>query len=324
MQTAMRRCALTTLSAACSLATASAAAATLSLSLNGLDDLGPNAAYEGWVIVNGAPVSTGTFTVDSSGVPSRTTFDVDDADAATASAFVLTIEPVPDANPAPSNTHLLGGDFANGSANLSIAHSAALGNDFTGASGNFILAAPSGDPAMTAFSQGIWWVDPSGPTPGLNLPTLPAGWAYEGWVAEGGVPTSTGRFTSVSGADSDGPGPAAGPNPGPPFPGQDFVNPPRDLIGVNAVITIEPEPDNAATPFTLKPLFATVADSMALQAMTNQAAATSPTGTAVLRGSVVGQPAIAAPVNSKLALLSMLALLIGATWLWMRRSSSGR
>ena len=70
--------------------------------------------------------------------------------------------------------------------------------------------------------------------------------------AEG--PISTGRFTSASGEDSDGTGPDAGPEPGPPFPGQDFVDPAIDLTGYVAVISVEPEPDNSMGPFTLKPL----------------------------------------------------------------------
>ncbi len=48
----------------------------LVLEVAGLEDLGPGWAYEGWLIVNGSPLSTGVFTVDAEGNPSVTTFHV--------------------------------------------------------------------------------------------------------------------------------------------------------------------------------------------------------------------------------------------------------
>ena len=40
----------------------------LDLSITGLENLGSGFAYEGWIIVDGTPVSTGIFTVDDNGV----------------------------------------------------------------------------------------------------------------------------------------------------------------------------------------------------------------------------------------------------------------
>ena len=60
----------------------------LKLNINGLEDLGSSAKYEGWIIVNGSPVSTGTFTVNASGTLSQTDFDVDATNLANATAFV--------------------------------------------------------------------------------------------------------------------------------------------------------------------------------------------------------------------------------------------
>ncbi len=262
---------------------AGAASSELSLSFNGLEDLGPGWAYEGWLIVEGAPVSTGVFTVDANGTPSVTQFTADSGNLEKAATFVLTIEPSPDSDPAPSPIHALGGDFANGVAQLTVGHAAALGNDFASATGNYVLAAPSAG-AEGNYANGIWWLDPAaGPGPSLNLSELPAGWVYEGWVVGPEGPISTGRFTSVSGADSDGAGPIAGPEAAPPFPGQDFVNPAKDLTaGYMAVITIEPEPDNSPAPFTLKPLVDQTIDDVGegvLQDMTNNASSF-PTGTA--------------------------------------------
>ena len=255
----------------------------LDLDFTGLEDLGSAALYEGWLIVDGAPVSTGTFSVDGSGAPSPSSFEVGDA-LDRASSFVLTIEANPDPDTNPSDTHLLAGDFNQGSATLSVGHPAALGDDFLGASGSFILAVPSDTSGSASHTQGIWWLDPdAGPGPALNLPTLPAGWVYEGWVIGPGGPVSTGTFTAVDGPDGDGGGPASGPGDTPPFPGQDFIDPATDLIGHAAVISIEPFPDNSPGPFILKPLVdANIEDvgGGVLQEMANVAAGF-PTGIAI-------------------------------------------
>ena len=260
---------------------------SLKLSFSGLEDLGDNYAYEGWIIVDGSPVSTGVFTVDENGRMSKSSFDVSKDDLDNASTFVLTIEPSPDNDPAPSHVHILGGDFSGSSADLSVSHSAALGTDFASAAGQFILATPTNG-AMNNEESGIWWLDPSGPSATLTLPTLPNGWKYEGWVVVDGTPLTSGTFTSVSGADDA--APYSGSMPGPPFPGEDYVANapsgvtfPADLRGGTAVISVEPDPDNSAAPFLLKPLVGTIDASApvhTLLGMNNNAAATNPSGRA--------------------------------------------
>lgn len=232
------------------------------LDFQGLEDLGPDAAYEGWLIVDGAPVSTGTFTV-AGGILSATYFPTRVSSLNAIEAFVLTIEPVPDSDPSPSSTHLLGGDVIGGRAALTISHNAALGTDFSTARGAYILNAPSSG-GSAPYTNGIWWLDPeAGPGPTLELPTLPDGWVYEGWVASADGPVTTGRFTMASGIDSDGAGAGSGSESFPPFPGQDFVNPAMDLSsGFAAVISVEPEPDNSSAPFTIKPLLDPVIDDL--------------------------------------------------------------
>jgi len=258
--------------------------AHLQLHFEGLEDLGEGWAYEGWLIDDGAPVSTGVFTVDGGGVPSQMYFPTPVSSLDNVSTFVLTIEPVPDNDPMPSHVHILGGDIIHGRAGLTVDHGAAVGTDFGMASGSYILAAPSAGGAADYFN-GIWWLDPAGaPDPTLDLPALPDGWAYEGWVVIDGNPISTGRFTSVEGADSDGAGPDAGPDAAPPFPGQDFVDPAMDLRGGIAVISVEPEPDNSPGPFTLKPLMDPIIDDLGegvLQPMHRNPAAL-PSGHAVI------------------------------------------
>lgn len=262
-------------------------APSLNVKLTGLENLGASSVYEGWLIVNGTPKSAGRFTVNDQGVMSQNSFSVASADIAAATAYVLTIEPKNDADPGPAKTHLLAGDFdaARTQASLSVAHAAALGSDFASAKGKFFLATPTNS---GTDDQGIWWVDASSGSmqAGLSLPTLPAGWVYEGWVVVGGTPTSTGRFTSATVADSDGAGPAKGAGSAPSFPGQDFINPAKKLPGGMAVISIEPEPDNSAAPFVLKPLLTNpignATGSGNLQTMVNQSAQVNPKGTVTI------------------------------------------
>jgi len=221
--------------------------ATLNLQFTALDALGDDFVYEGWVLVNGAAVSTGRFTSNTSDVQ---TISVEDAEAAT--KYILTIEPAVGDDPAPAATHVLAGDIVGSAANLTISDGAALGTDFVNSTGSFIIATPSAPDAN--YTQGIWWLDPNGPVAGLNLPALPDGWVYEGWVAGTDGPVSTGTFTDASAADSDAGGATAGPEATPPFPGQDFITPPVDIIGMAAVISVEPSPDNSPAPFGIKPL----------------------------------------------------------------------
>lgn len=165
-----------------------AATTYLEFDNHGLEDLGPDFAYEGWLIVDGSPVSTGTFTVDGDGVPLQEYFPTTVSSVADATAFILTIEPVPDNDPAPSAVHFLAGDLINGRAQLAIGHGAAIGTDFSTASGAYILAAPSAGDGGD-YRNGIWWLDPdAGPGPALSLPTLPNGWVYEGWIASADGP----------------------------------------------------------------------------------------------------------------------------------------
>jgi hypothetical protein len=198
---------------------------------------------------------------------------------------VLTIEPAQDDPPEPAATHVLAGDWGGTMASLSIGHPAALGDDFSTASGQFILETPTTSGIPGDYDQGIWWLDPAGgPGPALVLPALPAGWMYEGWVVNMDGPISTGRFLAPSGADSDAGGPDSGPDPAPPFPGQDFIDPPMSLVGLVAVISVEPEPDDTPAPFAIKPLVDMSIEDVGaavLQGMANNSAS-APTGTAAL------------------------------------------
>ena len=257
---------------------------TLTVDLTGLENLGAGYAYEGWVIVEGAPVTTGVFTVNDDGVLSQTSFDV--PRLSDASTFVLTIEPSPDNDPAPSAVHIVAGDFSGNTASLDVGHDAAIGDDFESSTGKFILATPTDSDDTNEYS-GVWFLDNSSgaPAAGLDLPTLPEGWIYEGWAVIDGSPVTTGKFRNASGADDA--APYSGPNNGPAYPGEDFlINAPAGKSFPTsldvAVISIEPVPDNSAAPFVLKPLVAPIsagAEVHTALSMNNNAVATNPQGT---------------------------------------------
>jgi hypothetical protein len=243
----------------------------MELDFNGLSDLGSDYVYEGWIMVNGAPVSTGTFMANAAGDISPSMFDIDSEDLDAATAFILTIEPSPDNDPAPSDIHVVAGNFSGKMADLSISHPAALGTDFASAMGKYILATPTNG-ADTNEESGIWFLDLSSgePMEGLNLPQLPAGWIYEGWTVIDDKPVSTGTFMETSGMVDNFDGYSSQENPGPPFPGEDFLmnapdglSFPTDITGGIAVISVEPYPDNGPEPFAIKPLVGMIpADAM--------------------------------------------------------------
>ncbi len=248
----------------------------LTLNINGLEDLGADYVYEGWLIENGAPVSTGTFT----SIVVGQTFNVDAATLASATSFVLSIEPVGETGAAalaPSETKLVVGNFSGDSASISIGTVADF-NSLTPA-GTFFLRAPTDEAPGTANNgndeNGIWFGTPGmPPLPALTLPSLEAGWKYEGWVVVDGLgPLSTGTFTTFDTVD-DNSGAATSfsgtQKVGPSIPGEDFFNNaptgfmfPLDIRGRNVVISIEPFPDNSAAPFLLKPMTGTAGDDTA-------------------------------------------------------------
>lgn len=262
---------------------------TLTLNLAGLEDLGANARYEGWIMVNGSPVTTGVFSVNATGQLSQTAFEIDRQQLQNAAAFILTIEPFPDPTPAPSDVHLLGGDFTASTASLTIGHPAALNTNFSAAAGKYILATPT-TASSTDELSGLWFIDlaSGSPAAGLSIPALPPGWRYEGWALIGGKPVTTGVFSGATGTDQA--APYSGPSSTPPFPGEDFITNapvgtvfPTNLSGGLAVISVEPFPDNSPAPFLLKPLVATIPNPATdhLTYTMNLNAASFPTGTAV-------------------------------------------
>ena len=238
---------------------------TLTLNILNLEDVGDSFVYENWLIVDGSPVAAGTFSVNSEGALSETKFLIAAKTLDNATEYVLTIEPNPDSDPTPSKVHVLAGDFVSDNAEVFVSHPKALGTNFSTAVGNYILATPTDGDNSNNETSGVWWLDNSNATEelGLTLPELPEGWGYEGWAVIDGTPVSTGKFTSVSGADST--MLFSGTTSGPQFPGEDFLmNAPEgltfplDLSGKTVVISVEPNPDTSPAPSPIKPLIGEV------------------------------------------------------------------
>ena len=235
----------------------------LTLNLLGLEALGNDFVYEGWIIVNGNPVSTGTF----SSVTFPQAFAVNTTQLNDATAFVLSIEPAVDPDPAPAATKLLIAEFSGDTANVGLGPVIASG-DFDTASGKFFLRTPTDETGTNNGNDenGVWFGIPGAPpTAGLVLPTLNSGWKYEGWVVVDGVgPLTTGTFTSLDSFDDSNMFSGTENNQGPPVPGEDFFNEapagftfPLDVRERTIVISVEPDPDNSPNPFLLKPLVGT-------------------------------------------------------------------
>ncbi len=235
--------------------------ANLEFEFSGLENLGEGFTYQGWLVVNGEPVTTGNFNVDDNGNLSQSSFEVNAQDLEEASSFVVTIEPFPDNNPMPSATHILAGDFYEDRADLSIDHNAALGIDLTTAMGKFILATLSDGNENEYEDSGVWFIDNSlaFPVQGLDLPELPDGWIYEGWASINQTCISTGKFRFAN--ESDEKNTYSNTVNSPPFPGEDFLtnspdgfNFPVSLKDKTVLITVEPYPDNSSEPFAIQPL----------------------------------------------------------------------
>jgi len=225
------------------------------------------AFYEVWAVHGERKISAGGFNVDAEGNLvdgfGHAARFFSPRNPANADSIVVTVEPLPDPDADPSGIAVLSGTPRGDTARLRFP--AKLGS----VAGTFILATPT-DSATSNETAGVWFLDPAaGPGPSLELPELPSGWVWEGWGVTQGMPLSTGRFTSPTGADSS--ALFSGPNPGPPFPGEDFlanlpagVTPPVNLANGSSliVLTIEPDLEGAdptgAGPFSIKPLLVAV------------------------------------------------------------------
>ena len=272
---------------------------TLRLDFTGLEPLTNGFHYEGWVLSAGAAnVSTGKFNVDDAGNlvdlngnPIASNSFETNVDLSVVPSMFITIEPDGDTNQTPSTTRILGGEFDNGVATLTVEHRTAIDATLFLAAGTYILSTPTNGPD-TDEDSGVWFINrTAGPRGrGLTLPDLPPGWTYEGWTVVDGIPVTTGTFTEVTGADEA--APYSGPMEGFSFPGEDFLTNapaglsfPTFLSGALVVVSVEPSPDSDVAPFTLKLLSGAVPGNAVSETTYNleNNAAAFPTGSARVR-----------------------------------------
>ncbi len=271
----------------------------LALTLQGLEPLLNGFHYEAWALVGGQPLPAGKFNLDAQGHLVELNGSVvannvlrQTRDISGASSIVLTIEPSGDRDATPTATHVLAGAIQGANATLNVASPMALGNDFAAAAASYVLATPTDGANNTDERSGVWFITlaSGAPAAGLSLPTLPAGWMYEGWAVVNNRPLTTGRFLNPRAPDNA--APYSGTSGGPAFPGEDYVRNapsgltfPVDLRGATIAITIEPEPDDSPAPFAFKPLLGPVAATAVdhVTYMLPNRAATLATGTATIR-----------------------------------------
>ena len=121
----------------------------LRLNLNSLETLGTDYVYEGWIIVDGSPISTGVFT----SVSFLQVFELDSDDLENATAFVLSIEPEVDPDPAPDSTKVLRGIF-NG--NITFVTTEIVG-DFSNTTGSFFLRIPTEETGTNSGNDQLYY-----------------------------------------------------------------------------------------------------------------------------------------------------------------------
>lgn len=276
----------------------------IDLQVTGLNTLGDSAWYECWIMwtegegdnIKNIYESIGLLTDYNGEVHSRSA-NVNLGYIQRMINLIITIEEdiVPgyrvivtptstDSAKGPSSYKIIAGKVTANSSKFNVGNDLILDFDFEKSQAKYILDTPT-DTLNNNPKRGIWFLnldttisdieDSSGTVigtdttisqeSGLDLPELPNGWIYEGWIIMNSDTVSIGTFVEPYGADDSskyGAGTAGGYN----FPGEDFIeNPPpgiifpTDLSGKQIFITIDaPHPATSYTPFRLIPYISTV------------------------------------------------------------------
>jgi len=223
------------------------------LAIDGLSPAAPG-LYEGWLQVDGSPISFGRFDVTADGKlvdpfgddvdprGFRVTAAIDRVEA-----VFITLEPPADRDADPSTGVVLAGPVHGEARDVALTVTDAVGAALGTARGRFMLRTPT-SAATDDESRGVWFGDAGG-APLLELPLLPAGWRYEGWVLRGDAAFPTGRFAAPDGPDEDGAGDQGGAEPPPSLPGQDWLDEgPGRLTEGDARVVVSVEPDGRPYP----------------------------------------------------------------------------
>lgn len=256
----------------------------ISANIFGMKNLGNSASYVAWMVVGDETHKLGVFDVDDNGALSKTGFSINESVAGNATGIIISIETDADAAESPCDCCILAGDFTGNTAALNVQHDCALGCSFTQCGGIYQLGTPTNGPD-TDETCGVWFMKTDGP--GLAIEELPEGWIYEGWIKDGDLMLSTGRFEDPASKDMTRlyTGAGAAPN----YPGEDFLRNaptgwtfPKNLEGLEVCVTLEPDPDTSPSALGFKILSAIVptpATAGTEYSMQNHSAVTLPGGT---------------------------------------------
>src|SRR5690625_4946999 len=99
---------------------------SLVLEVEGLENLGDDYVYEGWIEVDGEMVSVGTFTIDDQGGMSKTMCKMDIEVLEKATSFLVSIEPESGWGDVPAETRSLAGNGSDSEDRLSLGHGSAV------------------------------------------------------------------------------------------------------------------------------------------------------------------------------------------------------
>lgn len=201
------------------------------------------ATYELWIESDEGLKSYGKFSVGASG---QVTIEASVSPQAIKEGgdVVVTVEQFEDKNPQqPASTIVFLGQVDQDRAQLD------FNVDYQTAGGKYILGTPT-DGQNSNETAGIWFVTPDGQEASLSLEELPDGWQYAGWVQYEGRYLGSGHFSRPDAADAfDG---FSGPDPGPAFPGEDYLNnlpdglePPLDLTAGDSWVIVSLQPVSA-------------------------------------------------------------------------------
>ena len=206
--------------------------------------------FEGWIVIDGKSKSFGKFQIDQKGkIRNLEGAEIADGkfqvgqDLSKASKVAITIEPDGDTNDLATQSVILEGTFAAGTAQLSF-----LGADLSGASGKYMIETPTD--TKKGGTAGVWFTNSDASAASLSLPKASAGFKYEAWVSHQGIWLSCGRFSDPNRPDEA--AKFSGKAAGPPYPGEDFLinalknisfNFPPDLADGASKVIVSLEPD---------------------------------------------------------------------------------
>lgn len=238
----------------------------VTINIENLPSISETAKYQAWFYGENAAVGKiGVLTPDANGKVDAV-FDVKLSEMKRAKYILVTVEPnLHDSlilRPGP--LRLIAGTIGVNSAALTAQHDLAKKLNFTEAAGKYTLYTPT-SAATNDEKSGVWFVELLNNTAsaGLNLPPVPAGCAYQGWVITNGQTISTGKFTVLDDSDLD--DTYSDELAAPKFPGEDFIKEPPagftfplDLSGASLFITLESSADVSDLPAGVKVLQATI------------------------------------------------------------------